>query len=292
MKAALVTLNYKDEAGCTEVCRRAKECRCIDWIIIVDNNSGDGSYEALKKFEDDKIKVVQTGKNGGYSFGYNYGFTLAKKLGADKVILCNSDVLFDEEMISACIRCLEENPIIGAVSTRQKNIDQVEVTSAWTYPQYWNEIKFCFYFFRKFILSKQNEDVYPVKDKMQEVDVLAGCFSVYQMEALEKCGMYDENVFLYNEENIISKRLHNTGYTLCRLNDYFYIHAHSRKPGKLSTDFKKLLQTAMCSYYFQVTYQNIGVIKKLFFKLCILCGTFEKWCLNNLQVMLDKIREK
>lgn len=292
MGVALVTLNYKDEAGCTEVCRQAKECECIDWVIIVDNNSSDGSYETLKKFENNKIKVVQTGKNGGYSFGYNYGFKLAKKLGADKVILCNSDILFDEEMISACIKCLDEHPTIGAVSTRQKNIDQIEVTSAWTYPKYWNEIKFCFYFFRKFILSNQNENVYPVKEELQQVDVLSGCFSVYPMEALEKCGMYDENVFLYNEENIISKRLHKAGYTLCRLNNYFYIHAHSRKPGKPSTDFNKLLQTAMCSYYFQTTYQNINVIKKLLFKLCIYYGTFEQWCLNNFRVVFNKIKEK
>ncbi len=292
MSVALVTLNYKDEAGCSNICRQALECKSIDWIIVVDNDSKDGSYEVLKRLENEKIRVVQTGKNGGYSFGYNFGFRLAKKLNADKVILCNSDVLFDEKMIAACIKCLDDNSAVGAVSTRQKNVDQIEITSAWTYPRYWDEIKFCFYFFRKFILSNQNEDCYPVQGKLQEVNVLAGNFTVYKMEALEKCGMYDENVFLYNEENIISKRLHKTGYTLCRQNEYFYIHAHNRKPNKPSTDFNKLLQTAMCSYYFQVTYQNIGYIKKIFFKTCIYYGSFEKWCLNNIRVLIDKTKEK
>lgn len=292
MSTVLVTLNYKDEAGCKNVCQQALECDSIDWVIIVDNNSGDGSFEKLKKLENKKIKVIQTGVNGGYSFGYNYGFRLAQKLGADKVILCNSDVLFENEMITACINHLDKNPKVGAVSVRQKNSDQIEVTSAWTYPKYWNEIRYCFYFFRRFVLPTQNEEVYSIEGEYQEVDVLAGSFTVYNMEALEKCGMYDENVFLYNEENIISNRLHKVGYVLHRLNGFYYIHAHNRRPGKPSTDLNKLLQTAMCSYYYQTNYQGIGIVKRNFFRICIFLGSLEKWGLNHLRNLLEAIGKK
>lgn len=292
MSTALVTLNYKDEAGCKNVCQQALKCESIDWVIVVDNNSEDGSYEELKKLENYKIRVVQTGINGGYSFGYNYGFRLAKELGTDKVVLCNSDVLFDNEMIAACIKHLDENLKVGAVSVRQKNIDRIEVASAWTYPKYWNEIKYCFYFFRKFVLPTQNEDVYPIIGEYQEVDVLSGCFTVYNMEALEKCGMYDENVFLYNEENIISKRLHKTGYVLHRLNGFYYIHAHNRKPGKPSTDLKKLIQSGMCSYYYQTNYQGIGIGKRYLFRICIFLGSLEKWVLNLVHNLLGAVRRR
>lgn len=194
MGTALITLNYKDKDGCENVCNRALECGEIDRVIIVDNDSPDGSYKELKQLESDKVTVVQTGKNGGYSFGYNYGFREAQRFGADKVILCNSDVIFNREMISACLKYLDQNPKVGAVSVRQKNINLLEAKSAWTYPKYWDEIKFCFYFFRKFVLPRHSLEAYPVEGDEQEVDVLAGCFTAYKMKALVECGMYDENV--------------------------------------------------------------------------------------------------
>lgn len=280
MSDALITLNYKDAAGCTKICEQALKCTDIDYIIIVDNMSEDGSFETLQKLQNTRIKVVQSGKNGGYSYGYNFGFRIAKQLLASRVILCNSDILFSPEIVTACFQYLDEHKDVGAVSVRQKNIHGEEMPSAWTYPKYINELKYCFYYYRKFILPKQRRAVYPVQGWEQEVDVLAGCYTVYNMSALDECGMYDENVFLYNEENIISKRLHTAGYKLYRLNGYFYIHAHNRVASKPSTNFKKLLKTAKCSYYFQVNYLHIGLVKQILFKICIFFGTLEQWLIN------------
>lgn len=280
MSNILVTLNYKDADGCKVICKQALKCSDIDYIVVVDNMSNDGSFETLKKLECEKIKIVQSGRNGGYSYGYNFGFRFAKQFKADKVILCNSDVLFSPEMVTACFQYLDEHKDVGAVSVRQKNIYGKEISSAWTYPKYTDELKYCFYCYRKFIFPKQARNEYQVIGRAQEVDALAGCFTVYNMSSLEQCGMYDDNVFLYNEENIISMRLHAAGYKLHRLNGYFYIHAHNRVASKPSTNFKKLLKTAKCSYYFQVNYLHIGLVKQILFKICIFLGTLEQWLIN------------
>ena len=72
MAITLITLNYKDVEGCKKICEQAQGIDIIDNIIIVDNMSNDGSYTYPCDVKNNKIRVVQSKKNGGYSYGYNY----------------------------------------------------------------------------------------------------------------------------------------------------------------------------------------------------------------------------
>lgn len=284
---ALVTLNYKDEEGSENVIEKAINIPLIDKIIVVDNFSNDGSYENLKKYEDDKIKIIQTGYNGGYSYGYNKGFQYIKELDCEYAILCNSDVLINRELIQACISFLEKHQECGGVSTRQMDPDGNELPSAWSYPSYWNEIRYCFILMRRFFTTN---NVIAVKNNSdyEYVDALAGNFTCYRIKNLLEVGMYDENVFLYNEENIIGKRMAQAGFKLARLNNFFYIHNHRRKNGQVHKSFKELVKIAECSYYFQREYNNIGFIKKMIFKMSIYAGSIERIIADSITIYLKK----
>ena len=106
-KACTIALEYSDVEGCKKICEQAQGIDIIDNIIIVDNMSNDGSYEKLCDLKNNKIRVVQSKKNGGYSYGYNYGLKIAKELSTEYVFICNSDVLFDKVLIKKCIEFLQ-----------------------------------------------------------------------------------------------------------------------------------------------------------------------------------------
>lgn len=278
MITTLVVLNYRDIEGSERVCRLAKDIRCIDYVIIVDNASNDGSYEKLSALKSDKVKVVESGKNGGYSYGYNFGLKIAKKLYTDYVIVCNSDNIFDGTLIEGCINFMQNNSNCGAVSARQFDASGKENISAWKFPSYKEDLAFCFLFYRKFFYKGNREE--EKKGEFQKVDALSGSFTCFRMSALVEAGMYDEKVFLYNEENIISKRLKKRGFDTYRLNNFSYIHDHKRKRGVQEVSYPKIIRILRSGYYYQTHYNNIKGGKKLLFYVSVHIGAIEILLVN------------
>ena len=62
-----------------------------------------------------------------------------------------------------------------------------------------------------------DEDHY--KGKYSYVEAVSGCFFMIKSEALKRVNYFDENVFLYYEENILGEKLRNSSYTLVICNE-------------------------------------------------------------------------
>ena len=63
-------------------------------IIIVDNNSSDGTYELLKSLIDQgKIKYYNTGKNLGGAGGFQYGIKIAAQSGYEYIWVMDDDCI-------------------------------------------------------------------------------------------------------------------------------------------------------------------------------------------------------
>ena len=93
MKTAIIILNYNDLETTKNMLNLIKDYKILDLIVIVDNKSLDNSYQELKKFENSKIKVLETDKNLGYAYGNNYGLNYLENKNIDNVIISNPDVL-------------------------------------------------------------------------------------------------------------------------------------------------------------------------------------------------------
>ena len=64
----------------------------FDPIVVVDNGSGDGSYELLEH-RLSGCTLLRREQNAGFSAGVNDGVRVALEAGADRVLLLNSDAL-------------------------------------------------------------------------------------------------------------------------------------------------------------------------------------------------------
>lgn len=71
MKVGIVIVNYNDSETTIKLLEMIKEYKILESIVVVDNNSTDNSYELLKKYENNKIKVVNSKINKGYGYGNN-----------------------------------------------------------------------------------------------------------------------------------------------------------------------------------------------------------------------------
>lgn len=83
-------------------------------IIVVDNQSGDGSAEMVRH-DFPGVQLVQSEVNLGFARGNNRGFALAK---GRHVFILNPDTLLVDDSLSRLVRILDENPRIGVAGPR------------------------------------------------------------------------------------------------------------------------------------------------------------------------------
>ena len=105
-KIAIILLNYnnyEDTFSCVESLQRVRYPN-VD-IIIVDNKSTNDSLEKLYELESENIKIVDSGKNGGFAFGNNMGMKIAREENSDYVLLLNNDTIVTENFLDELLKC-------------------------------------------------------------------------------------------------------------------------------------------------------------------------------------------
>ena len=259
MKTALVVLNYNDATRCIDVVNYGVTNQIFDYYILVDNNSNKTDLELLNSARGDNIFLILNKENKGYGSGHNAGLRYAvEKLHVDFVFVIVSDIEYTKESILECISVLSNNSNIGAITCRIRNLDGTEGEAAWYRPTYKDFLLWCYPMLRKFrSTEKYNFDS---DANYSIVDVIRGSFIGFSALALKECDYFDENVFLYNEENIIADRMRIKGYDMAILHSHFYLHKHINKRSR-HKKISELYKEAESGIYYMKQYQNIKGIK-------------------------------
>lgn len=240
-----VVLNYNDAKTTTDFLKEIQFMNSIDKIVVVDNCSTDNSYVQLKEFENEKIHVVQSEKNGGYGYGNNIGIDYLKNL-VDYIIVANPDVVFEESVVLKMKDAFDENTAIVAPLTLQPDKKR-QLPEAWKVPT----VKDYFLFSSK-ILNKKYRPMWYAKEYLQNgivnVDCVQGSFFMIRTDILPN-KLYDENIFLFFEESCIGKYFKDKGMTTKLLIDESYIHNHSVSINKSFNSEVKKRKITLDSFY-------------------------------------------
>lgn len=279
MKNCLIILNYNDAQSCLNLVNKIEQYKNIDKIVLVDNLSTDDSYSHLLKLQNSKIDVIQTNHNGGYSYGNNYGcFWAINKYSPDYLTICNPDIYFEEDVLEELISIMnrEKEKFVSSISCQMNCESTPNLLSTWKLPKYSDCILNNLTILRKIIgdrtIYRKDElnQTTPVK-----VDVLAGSFFIIRSKAFTSVNGFDDSVFLYNEENILSKKLKEKGWSNLYLNYLSYDHYHSISINKsFSSEAKKLDLAYKSRLIYCEKYLKINKIKKIFFVITYKIGKF------------------
>ncbi len=80
-------------------------------IILVDNNSQDGSQELIRK-KYPYVKLIENRENSGWAEGVNIGFRIAK---GKYYAPLNNDIIADKNWLKELVNFMEKHPEAGAV---------------------------------------------------------------------------------------------------------------------------------------------------------------------------------
>jgi glycosyltransferase involved in cell wall biosynthesis len=78
MKVSAILPVFNEKERLSKIMKVLKRADFIDEVIFVDDGSRDGSFEFLKKFENQKIKVFGLKRNHGKGFALSFGIRRAK----------------------------------------------------------------------------------------------------------------------------------------------------------------------------------------------------------------------
>ena len=255
MKNGIVIVNYNDYKTTKRLIDNIRDYKVFDKIVIVDNKSSDNSLKELKKLENKRIVVIDSGKNKGYSYALNVGCKyLIDKYKECKIIVSNSDIIIQSENdIKDLFELVKgKNVIVGPTIIEGNNLNR-----GWIVPKPMDDVAMNILgLYKKY--QKRHlmyQDSYYNKD-IRKVGTVSGCFFAISSKHLEEMGYFDENVFLYYEENIMGVKTKDLGKNIIVANNIDVIHDHAVSIDKSLKRIKKYDILKNSQYYFEKTYNH------------------------------------
>ena len=180
-------------------------------IFVVDNASTDGSDTYIpRRFP--QVKYIYNTENVGFARANNQAMALSS---GRYVLLLNPDTVVGELVLSEACRFLDDHPDAGALGVKMLDGDgRFLPESKRGFPSPW--VSFCKIFglakmfprsprFGRYHLRYLDEN------EINRVDVLSGAFMLLRRSTLDRCGLLDEQFFMYGEDIDLSYRMTLTG---------------------------------------------------------------------------------
>lgn len=228
MDRVAIVLNYMNFTDTINIVEKLILSNSLDHIIIVDNASNNNSFDILsERFINDNVEVVRTFRNNGYAYGNNFGARKAIDLWGDEIVIfiVNPDVNIYPKTIDTVAKYIEihKNDGIGQVAPRLAN---GSIEGAWKFTSI-NSILIFDGLMSPILKKVKRKKVFysnSYQGKSRKVDVLLGAFFGIYGKTFRSVNFFDENTFLYTEEQILALRLRKMGYRNIQLLDIEYEH--------------------------------------------------------------------
>jgi N-acetylglucosaminyl-diphospho-decaprenol L-rhamnosyltransferase len=192
-------------------------------VVVVDNESGDGSAELVER-EFPRARVVRAA-NRGFAYGNNRGL---EAVSAPFVLLLNPDTEILSGSLDELVAAMERSPRLGIAGCRQlKSTGGVHPTIR-RFPSV-----------ARTLFEALGSERYPLRarwlgereldpgayDRETSCDWISGSFMLARREAIEGVGGLDERYFLYCEETDLCLRVRREGWEVRHLPQMTILHS-------------------------------------------------------------------
>ncbi len=224
-----IILNYKSR-GLLRQCLRgiatSGDTVTVE-VIVVDNNSNDGSVEMLEQ-DFPEVTVVAAAENKGFASGMNLGL---KRANGRYVVLLNPDIAIMDRPFDRLVAFMDQHPRAGVAGPKLLNPDGTVQYSCYRFHNTFTPL------FRRTPLGKLpgirahlQRFVMADFDHQEDrpVDWLLGAFLIARREAVQQVGDMDERFFLYFEDVDWCRRFWAVGWEVWYVAGVECVHYHKR----------------------------------------------------------------
>jgi GT2 family glycosyltransferase len=229
MEIAVIILNYNNSTDCCKCTGYLKQQHGVEQeIIVVDNCSRDEEREAVELLcKEQGCTFIANSENNGYNAGNNVGLRYATEKGYEYALIANPDMEFPQtDYLATLLAKMQEDEdivvcgsdIIGADGIHQSPMVK---DGNWRGSFGWI----------KDIFGNKNKksDSYDFIDNHKESHYchkVSGCCFMIRTSFLKEINFFDEKVFLYCEEAILSRQVEMNGKKMYYLATAQAVHRH------------------------------------------------------------------
>lgn len=200
-KVSIVILNWNGKkflSDCLQSLRRVTY-KPLE-IIIVDNNSSDGSVDYVKRFFPE-VKIFAKKENAGFAKGNNFGW---KKATGEYVLFLNNDTVATPNFLAVLLSDLRNDPTIGCMQPEMRVLNKKELMDE--AGAYLTFTGFSYHY------GYRKTYALPMYRKMREIFSVKGACMLVPKKVLRETGGFDEDFFIFYEETDLCYRIWLRGY--------------------------------------------------------------------------------
>ena len=203
---SVLIVNYNDRENLSRCLNSLANCiKEIPYeVIVVDNNSADGSQDFIRKNYPD-VKLFMNEENVGFSKANNRGL---RECRGEYILLLNSDTVMMPGAIEILIKELQSNPGLGAVGPallQEEDKFQVSFGRRVSFLPELLQKGFLNHFYRRWLRNSR---------MTRRVGWLSAACLLSPYSVLQEAGFFDEKFFLYFEDIDLCVRIKKSGYDL------------------------------------------------------------------------------
>lgn len=218
-------------------------------VILVDNNSADGSADAVaEKFPE--VVLVRNADNRGFGKANNQALLIAN---GEYIMFLNSDTVVLDHALEKLVSYLESHPDIMMVGPKLLYGDGTfQHACRRGLPNPVNALLYLFGIHCLFPSSgfanayKRGSDDPNVTG---EVDALSGAAMLFRRKVYETIGGFDEKFFMYGEDLDFCKRVKDAGFKTVYVHSAEIIHFGGQSSAKRKSASIRNFYDAMWIYY-------------------------------------------
>lgn len=228
MRIAIIILNYNSSADCRKCIGFLKQQKGVEAeIVVVDNCSREDDRKAVESVcKEEGCTFIANNENRGYNAGNNVGLRYAAEKGYEYALIANPDMEFPQNdyllKLAEKMQSDEEIVVCGSDIIGADGIHQSPMGKEGNWRNSFGWIKDILY-------RKQKNEAYDFIDNHKESHYchkVSGCCFMIRTDFLKKINFFDEKVFLYCEEAILSRQVEIAGKKMYYLATAQAVHRH------------------------------------------------------------------
>ncbi len=235
-------------------------------IVVVDNNSTDGSQEFLKSLNKKRVIFILNKENIGFGSACNQ---IARKTDAPYVLFMNPDVKITRGSIDKLLSFIEEHPEVALVTGKLLNPDGTLQLSCRRFPTILRALFGRASLFRSLFPNNPITREYMLYDldynNVQFPDWVRGAVMLIRTNLFKEIGGFDEQFFLYLEDTDLCFRFRKKGYEIAYNPTAIFYHklgSSTKKKG-----FQTKLAHNISMFYYSK--KNLGYSPPILFLLLL-----------------------
>lgn len=215
-------------------------------VIVVDNDSKDGSLERIKELSEKypQVRLIASKENLGFGRANDLA---AEKAKGEYLLFINSDTLVFDNAIKISLDELKKNPGAGVFSCRLLNADKTVQASGGHFPTLGNVFAWQFFIDDLPLIGSLIPSFHPQLasyDRDRKMDWVTGAFMIIPKKIFDEAGGFDKNIFMYTEEMELCFRLKKLGYNTVYKSSPSIIHLGGASGGSvfaLTSEVKNMI---------------------------------------------------